>query len=38
VAVLVVTDTHKTATYACAALPIDPRPNLIHLLATGDFG
>jgi hypothetical protein len=38
VATIVVTDTHKTATYACAALGIDPRPNVIHLLATGDYG
>jgi hypothetical protein len=38
VATLVVTDTHKTAWYACAALGIDPRPNAIHLMATGDFG
>jgi hypothetical protein len=38
VATLVVTDTHKTAWYTCAALGIDPRPNVIHLMATGDFG
>ena len=38
VATIVVTDTHKTAFYACAALPIDPRPNAIHLLATGNYG
>ena len=38
VATLVVTDTHKTAWYACAALGIDPRPNVIHLMATADFG
>jgi hypothetical protein len=37
VATLVVTDTHKTAYYACAALGIDARPT-IHLLATGDYG
>jgi hypothetical protein len=37
-ATLVVTDTHKTAFYVCAALGIDPRPNLIHLLAGGDYG
>lgn len=38
VATIVLTDTHKTAFYVCAALGIDPRPNSIHLLATGDFG
>jgi hypothetical protein len=38
VATVVVTDTHKTAYYVCATLGIDPRPNVIHLLATGDYG
>ena len=38
VATIVVTDTHKTAFYVCAALGIDPRPNAIHLLATGNYG
>jgi hypothetical protein len=38
VATIVVTDTHKTAFYVCAALGIDPRPNSIHLLAGVDFG
>lgn len=38
IATIVVTDTHKTAYYVCAALGIDPRANAIHLLAAGDFG
>lgn len=38
IATIVVTDTHKTAFYACAALGIDPRPNAIHSVATGEFG
>jgi hypothetical protein len=38
VATIVVTDTHKTAFYVCAALGVDPRPNVIHLLAGGDYG
>jgi hypothetical protein len=37
VATIVVTDTHKTAYYACGALGIDARPT-VHLLATGDYG
>ena len=38
IATIVVTDTHKTPFYVCAALGIDPRPNVIHLLAGGDYG